>query len=51
VTISRDHNRITMQTENLGISIRSTTTILDHVQNVYIAFTGDQCIVTGITIQ
>ena len=51
VTISRDHNRITMQTENLGISIRSTTTILDHVQDVYIAFTGDQCIVTGITIQ
>ena len=48
VTISRDHNRITMQTENLGISIHSTTTILDNVQNVYVALTGDQCAITDI---
>ena len=48
--ISRDNNRITMKTENLGISIHSTTTILDDVKDVYIAFTGDQCTVTNITI-
>ena len=50
VTIRREQNRITMQTENLGISIHSTTTILDHVQDVYVALTGDQCTVTGITV-
>ena len=50
VTIRRDRNRITMQTENLGISIHSTTIILDHVQDVYIALTGDQCAVTCITV-
>ena len=48
VTIRRENNRITMQTENLGISIHSTTTILDRVQDVYIALTGDQCTVTEI---
>ena len=48
VTIRREKNQITMQTENLGISIHSTTTILDNVQNVYVALTGDQCAITDI---
>jgi hypothetical protein len=39
-----------MQTENLGIAISSVTTILDDVQDVYVALTGDQCAITNIRV-
>ena len=41
---------ITMRTENLGIAIHSVTTILDDVQDVYVALTGDQCAITNIHV-
>ncbi len=50
VTIERDGNVITMQTENLGIAIHSVTTILDDVKDVYLALTGDQCAITNIRV-
>ena len=50
VTIERDRNVITMQTENLGIAIHSVTTILDDVKDVYLALTGDQCAITNIRV-
>ena len=50
VKINRDGNVITMQTENLGIAIRSVTTVLDDVQDVYVALTGDQCALTNIRV-
>ena len=50
VKIKRDGNVITIQTENLGIAIHSVTTILDDVQDVYVALTGDQCTLTNIRI-
>ncbi len=50
VTLRREDNRIIMQTENLGIVINSVTTILDDVNDVYIALTGDQCAITNIRI-
>ena len=50
VKIQRNGNVITMQTENLGIAISSVTTILDDVQDVYVALTGDQCAITNIRV-
>ena len=50
VTIERDGNVITMQTENLGIAIHSVTTILDDMKDVYLALTGDQCAITNIRV-
>lgn len=41
---------IIMRTENLGIAIHSVTTILDDVQDVYVALTGDQCAITNIRV-
>jgi hypothetical protein len=39
-----------MHTENLGVILSSTTTILDDTSDVYIALTGDQCAITDIHI-
>ena len=50
VSIRREGNRVLMETENLGISIYSTTTIKDDVTNIYVALTGDQCGITDIHI-
>ena len=50
VKIQRNGSVITMQTENLGIAISSVTTILDDVQDVYVALTGDQCAITNICV-
>ena len=50
VKIQRNGSVITMQTENLGIAISSVTTILDDVQDVYVALTGDQCAITNIRV-
>ena len=48
VTIRRDGNRITMETINLGIAIDSTTIIMDNVDEIFVALTGDQCALTNI---
>ena len=50
VNIKRDKNRITIETENLGVAIHSVTTILDMTENVFIALTGDQCAITDIHV-
>ena len=50
VTLKREDNKIIMQTENLGIAINSATTLLDDVNDVYFALTGDQCAITNIRI-
>ena len=51
VTIRKEKNRISMHTENLGVVLDSTTTILDAIKDVYIALTGDQCAITNIRIK
>lgn len=48
---SRRGNTITMTTENLGIALKNTTTILDGSEDVYVALTGDQCALTNIRIK
>jgi hypothetical protein len=50
VEIRREENTITMRTENLGIALSSTTTILDGREDIYVAITGDLCAVTDIHI-
>ena len=50
VTVRREDNKIFMRTENLGIAIYSTTTILDDTKDVYLALTGDQCALTNIRL-
>lgn len=50
VAISKKGNRITMDTENMGISIHETLTIKASDMQVYIALTGDQCALTDIRI-
>ncbi|MBR5377163.1 MAG: HD domain-containing protein [Lachnospiraceae bacterium] len=50
VRIRKQKNRITIDTENLGIAIKSETTILDDVKDIYVAVTGDQCAVTNVRV-
>ena len=50
VFIHRESNTVTVKTENLGISIRSVTTINDDVDDLYVALTGDQVALTDIHI-
>lgn len=48
IMIRRDGSRIDMETEALGITIYNQTTIMDEVDDLYIALTGDQCALTDI---
>ncbi|MBP3784013.1 MAG: HD-GYP domain-containing protein [Butyrivibrio sp.] len=48
--IGRRRNRITMETENAGIHLKSTTTIPQGYDSVYLSLTGDQCALTDIRI-
>ena len=50
ITVTREQNRITVETENLGISIHCVTTIHDEVENVFVALTGDQVALTDIRV-
>ena len=48
ITIRLDGSCVIVETENLGISIVSRTTIKDDVSTLYAALTGDQCAITNI---
>lgn len=50
VTIDRDGNRVTMQTENIGVAVSSVTTILDDTADVFVALTGDQVAITNVRV-
>ena len=51
VSFKREGNKITATTENLGISIKNITTILEEKDDVYLTLTGDQCVITNIRIK
>lgn len=51
VHIHRVENKITVTTENGGISIKSITTIKEMPPEIYVTLTGDQCAITNIRIQ
>ena len=50
ISFQRDGNKIITTTENLGISLNITTTIIDDIPEVYVTLTGDQCALTNIRI-
>ncbi len=50
VRFSRRKNRITMETYNAGITLKSITTIPPTDGDVYLALTGDQCALTDIRV-
>ena len=50
IDIRRDPNVFMVQTDNLGISIRSEISIHDFDGEVYATLTGDQCAITDIHI-
>ena len=50
VSFRRDGNKIITTTENLGISLYVTTTIVDDISDVFVSLTGDQCALTNIRI-
>lgn len=51
VLFTRKGNKITMKTENLGISIENTTILNDGTSKVYVSLTGDQVALTDIRIE
>ncbi len=48
VTLRRHSNRIVMQTENGGISVKCTIQLESRDEDVLVAVTGDQCALTDI---
>ena len=50
VTFERQENRITIRTENAGISLKNTATISGENNKIYVALTGDQTAITNIRI-
>ncbi|MCR5545710.1 MAG: HD domain-containing protein [Lachnospiraceae bacterium] len=50
IRISRDNNKITLETENDLFSIRANATIHENPKEVYIALTGDQTAITDIHV-
>lgn len=51
VSIRRESRRITVKTENGGIEIRSVTILKEDIPEVYVALTGDQCVITNIKVE
>ncbi|MBO5552468.1 MAG: HD domain-containing protein [Lachnospiraceae bacterium] len=49
-SFAREGNTITTTTENMGIYIKTVTTIDDNTEDVYAAITGDQVALTNIRI-
>ncbi|MCR5688145.1 MAG: HD-GYP domain-containing protein [Lachnospiraceae bacterium] len=50
LSLSRIDNKIITLTENLGLSVKNTTSIKYGSDAIYAALTGDQCALTGIKI-
>lgn len=51
VTINREGKRITVFTENCGIAIKSISLLEEELPEVYVALTGDQCVLTNIKVK
>ena len=51
VTVRKRGNDIVLTTENLGLSIKNTTTVNIYFPMIYIAISGDQCAVTDIRVR
>ncbi len=50
VSFKKEGRKLTVITENFGISIRSTSILKDDYPDVFVALTGDQCVITNIRV-
>ncbi len=50
VTFAKKGNKITVSTENMGLSVKCVITVLDGEQDIYAALTGDQIAITNIKV-
>ena len=50
ISILREGNKITVQTENAGIAIKCVSVLKNDIKDVYVSLTGDQCVITNIKI-
>ena len=50
VTFEKKGNTIITRTENHGICLENTTTILEDSSDIFVSITGDQCALTNIRI-
>lgn len=50
VTFERHENIVTVRTENSGIMLKNTASIINGNDMIYVALTGDQCAITNIRI-
>ena len=51
IEIQKKGNTVFLHTENYGISIDNSTKILDGSSELYVALTGDQCVLTDIRMR
>ena len=50
ISLKREGNTITTETENAGIYIKNITTITNAPKDIFVSLTGDQCALTNIKI-
>ncbi len=50
VSLVKKGNKITLETENVGVYVENTTTINEEVGKVYVSLTGDQVALTDIRV-
>ncbi|MCR4989340.1 MAG: HD-GYP domain-containing protein [Lachnospiraceae bacterium] len=50
IMFTRNGNKITILTENIGMTVKCTVEIIDGTEDIYVALTGDQCALTNIRI-
>ncbi|MCR5596205.1 MAG: HD domain-containing protein [Lachnospiraceae bacterium] len=50
VSLRKRGNRITVTTENLGLSVKNVTILDKEAGEVYVALSGDQCVLTDIRV-
>ena len=50
ITFKRDGNKVVAYTENVGISVKTTTEVKIDVDEIYVALSGDQIALTNICI-
>ncbi len=48
LTFERRGNDVTIRTENYGIVLKNTASVIDDPREIYVSLTGDQCAITNI---
>ena len=51
VHLKREANKITVNTQNAGIAIKSVSVLQSDFPKIYVSLTGDQCVLTNIRVK